>query len=101
MGQINWKTSEQVDKLFKKEKKSVIKIHGADWCNYCKKLKKSINKNAKVINKEWYAIYIDNTEKKDVNVRIYPTTYVWHKNGTNMSIEGFFEEELLKAIINQ
>ena len=39
MAQVDWKTDSEVQELFKQEKRTVIKLHSADWCKHCKNVK--------------------------------------------------------------
>ena len=98
--EVNWITAEEAQEAFKKEKRSVVKLVGTSWCVHCKKLKKVFKKHAKLLNKNWHVIYSDNTDGKD-DIRIYPTTYFWLKDGTNVSIEGVFSENILTEILKE
>jgi thiol-disulfide isomerase/thioredoxin len=98
MAQVNWYTDDEVQELFKQEKRTVIKLHSADWCKHCQKVKAMLDENADFINANWYAIFVDETNNKKSSVSLYPTTMLWTKSGTNIMIEGAFNEELLTAL---
>ncbi len=101
MAQVDWKTDSEVQELFKQEKRTVIKLHSADWCKHCKNVKAMLDKHADFINENWYAIFVDETNNKNSSVSLYPTTMLWTKSGTNIMIEGAFDKKLLTALKSQ
>ncbi|RCS27777.1 DUF255 domain-containing protein [Polaribacter sp. WD7] len=67
---INWLTFEQLEDSLRVQKKKVFISFNADWCVFCKKMKKTSFKNKTIIsilNKEYYAVEM-NAESKDTIV---------------------------------
>ncbi len=60
--QINWKTWSELELALEKEPKPVFLFFHAAWCAYCKKIKREIFTNKKVIkkiNSDYHAVEMD------------------------------------------
>ncbi|WP_203256493.1 thioredoxin family protein [Hyunsoonleella ulvae] len=67
---INWLSWSQLENALKEEPKPVLIFFHADWCAYCKKMKRKVFTNASVIqqvNTDYYAVEMD-VETKDTIV---------------------------------
>ncbi|WP_246147030.1 thioredoxin family protein [Seonamhaeicola marinus] len=67
---INWMSWEQLDRALKEQPKPVFIYFHADWCEYCKKIKRNVFTKEPIIkriNKDYYAVEMD-VEYKDTIV---------------------------------
>lgn len=59
---INWKSWTELEQAIKKEPKPVFIFFHAEWCSYCKKIKREIFTKEEVIqkvNSDYYALEMD------------------------------------------
>lgn len=66
---VNWITFEQLDDSLQVKPKKVFISFYADWCVYCKKMKKTAFRDQKIINllnKEYYAVSMDAESKETI-----------------------------------
>ncbi len=91
---IKWyKHSEGIAKASAEGKKIYINFH-ADWCYYCKVMKKTTFKDASVaeyLNKNFIAIRVDTEKEKklarDYNIRGLPANWFLEPNGEKIGLK--------------
>ncbi len=67
--EIHWKTFPALEDALKEKQKPVFIFFYADWCAYCKKIKRWVFTNAQVIEKlntEYYAVMMDAESKESI-----------------------------------
>ena len=96
---LDWRTEAEVDKLFEDEPKNVLVLYSADWCAHCDRLKKFLNKNSKKLNKKWYLVYEDATDKEYPEIEIYPTIHIYEYNGSTIGIQGSIPHYKIETLL--
>ncbi|QLE00954.1 thioredoxin family protein [Galbibacter sp. BG1] len=67
--EIHWKTFPALEEALKEEQKPVFIFFYADWCAYCKKIKRQVFTNPQVIEKlntDYYAVMMDAESKERI-----------------------------------
>jgi thioredoxin-related protein len=105
--EINWNHYKEGLSLAEKQDKKIFINFHADWCTFCKKLKKTTFKNQKVIeylNKYFISIIVNSDKEKNLakkyNVRGLPTLFFLKSNSDIITGRpGFLGADLFLKIL--
>jgi thioredoxin-related protein len=104
---IDWQGYAQGMELAKIEKKPIFLYFYADWCTYCKKLKKTTFKNKAVLNylkNNFISITVDTDKKQELatqwSVRGLPTLWFLKPDNSKISsIPGYIDAKQFLHIL--
>lgn len=104
---INWQSYDKGLAMAKAQNKKIFLYFHADWCHYCKKMKKTTFKNADLINylnKHFISIMVNVDKEKKIarfyRVRGLPTLWFLKDDSTKLSrIPGFVQAHTLVNVL--
>jgi len=93
--ELEWYSMEEAQKLAKENNKKVFVFGQADWCHYCKKMKKEVftqQKTIELLNKHFYPVEltVDSDEKIIFNGDSYTMSHLSGMLGINQTPTLFF-----------
>jgi len=106
-GEIQWQGYEKGMAMAKAQGKKIFLYFHADWCTYCKKMKKGTfrdNAVASYLNENFISISIDSDRKKNLagsyGVRGLPTLWLLKEDHSKLSsLPGYVDARRLLTIL--